>query len=254
MRTKTNLCLVYILLKEHCPDESWTIFGGGASRFLCTQLYYIWFDRVLDGGRWYSGLLQWIADSRYKKGWKPLLYANLLLQKKHLATVWECNNWFPKIHVHYINMGMGVGRGQGGQGSPRIFKILATEGCFFSFEWKISNFTTFAFLEKCCKNPLLAPTCWEVATKDTRITQKWLFIARVQSRCYIIDTNNTGMGVRINFSIDSQSRHFARPFQAADDTTQMGVHIRLYPFYTTAKMTHVMATVPDMRFVGSKVS
>jgi len=39
--------------------------------FLCTQLYYIWFDGVLDGGRWYSGLLQRL---------KTLLYANLLLQ------------------------------------------------------------------------------------------------------------------------------------------------------------------------------
>jgi len=59
-------------------------FLGVASRFLCTQLYYIWFDRVLDGDRWYSGLLQWIADSQYKKGWKPLLFANLLLQINHL--------------------------------------------------------------------------------------------------------------------------------------------------------------------------
>jgi len=36
---------------------------------------------------------------------------------------------------------------------------------------------------------------------------------------------------------------------------KMGVHITLYPFYTTKKMTqHVTATVPKMRFVGSKVS
>jgi len=45
-----------------------TFLEGSRVDFLCTQLYYIWFDRVLDGGRWYSGLLQWIADSRYKKG------------------------------------------------------------------------------------------------------------------------------------------------------------------------------------------
>ena len=56
------------------------------------------------------------------------------------------------------------------------------------------------------------------------------------------------------FSIERQSRHFACPFQAADDIMQMGVHIRLYPFYTTKKMIHVTATVPKMRFVGSKVS
>jgi len=76
----------------------------------------------------------------------------------------------------------------------------------------------------------------------------------VQSRCYIININNTGIGVQRKFSIDRQSRHFACQFQAADDTMQMGVHIRLYPFYTTKKMTHVTATVPKMRFVGSKVS
>jgi len=76
----------------------------------------------------------------------------------------------------------------------------------------------------------------------------------VQSRCYIININNTGIGVHRNFSTDRLSRHFACQFQAADDTMQMGVHITLYPFYTTTKMIHVTATVPKMRFVGSKVS
>jgi len=76
----------------------------------------------------------------------------------------------------------------------------------------------------------------------------------VQSRCYIININNTGIGVHRNFSIDRQCRHFACPFQLADNPMQMGVHISLYPFYTTKKMTRVTATVPKMRFVGSKVS
>jgi len=49
--------------------------------------------------------------------------------------------------------------------------------------------------------------------------------------------NNTGIGVQRNFSIDRQSRYFACPFQVADDTMQMGVHIWLYPFYTSTKMT-----------------
>jgi len=35
---------------------------------------------------------------------------------------------------------------------------------------------------------------------------------------------------------------------------QMDVHISLYPFYTTKRMTHVSATVPKMRFVGRKIS
>jgi len=48
--------------------------------------------------------------------------------------------------------------------------------------------------------------------------------------------NKSGIGVHRNFSIDRQSRHFAFPFQAADNIMQMGVHITLYPFYTTKKM------------------
>jgi len=35
---------------------------------------------------------------------------------------------------------------------------------------------------------------------------------------------------------------------------EIDVHITLYPSYTTKKMTHVTATVPKMRFVGSNVS
>ena len=58
----------------------------------------------------------------------------------------------------------------------------------------------------------------------------------VQSRCYIINMNNTGMGLHRHFSIDRQSRHFACPFQAADYTMQMGVHTTLYPFYTTKEI------------------
>ena len=76
----------------------------------------------------------------------------------------------------------------------------------------------------------------------------------VQSRCYIININNKGIGLHRNFSIDQQSRHFACQFQAADDTMQMGFHIRLYHFYTTKEITHVTATVPKMGLVGSKVS
>jgi len=63
--------------REQCSE-------GSRVDFLCTQLHYILFDRVSEGGPWYSGLLEWIADSRYKKGRKTLLYADLLLQKKYL--------------------------------------------------------------------------------------------------------------------------------------------------------------------------
>jgi len=48
-----------------------------------------------------------------------------------------------------------------------------------------------------------------------------------QSRGYILNINNTGIGVHRNISIDRQSRHFACRFQAADGRIQMGVHITL---------------------------
>jgi len=34
---------------------------------------------------------------------------------------------------------------------------------------------------------------------------------------------------------------------------QIDVHITVYLCYTTKKMTHVAATVPKMRFVGSNI-
>jgi len=48
---------------------------------------------------------------------------------------------------------------EGGQGGPRrILKILAKKGYFLSFEWKKTNFTTFALTYKNFgKNPQLPP-------------------------------------------------------------------------------------------------
>jgi len=43
------------------------------------------------------------------------------------------------------------------------------------------------------------------------------------------------MRARRKFSAGRQSRHFACPFQAADDAMQMDIHITLYPVYTTKK-------------------
>jgi len=83
---------------------------------------------------------------------------------------------------------------------------------------------------------------------------KMVIYSTVQSGCYIININNTGISVHRNVSIDRQSPHFACPFQAADDTMQMGVHITLYPIYTTKKITHVAVTAPKTHFVGSKDS
>ena len=52
--------------------------------------------------------------------------------------------------------------------------------------------------------------------------------SRVQSKCYIVNINNTGIGVNRNFSIDRQNRHFACPFQAAGDTMQTASHNALH--------------------------
>jgi len=105
------------------------------------------------------------------------------------------------------------------------------------------------FLVNRAFNDMLTRGCNRGYSNNT----KMVICSTVQSRCCIINISNTGVGVHRNFSIDRQ-RHFACPFQAADDTMQMGVHIMLYYFYTTKKITHVTTTVPKMRFVASKVS
>jgi len=186
-----------------------------------------------------------------------------------------------------------VGRGRTGTLVPWILKISVKKGCFLSFEWEKSNLTTFcpprkildrshsAPLEKIlpttmymgfwlrmfaphicgCKSSC-TPGSWWIACNDMlrgcnkgylNINTKMVIYSTVQSGCYIINIKNTGLSIHINFSIDRQSRHFACPFQATDDTMQMGVRITLYRIYATKKITHVTATAPKMRFVGSKV-
>ena len=61
--------------------------------------------------------------------------------------------------------------------------------------------------------------------KGSSNNTKMVIYSTVQSRCYIININHTGIGVNRNISIDLQSRHFACQFQDADDRIQMGVHI-----------------------------
>jgi len=51
-----------------------------------------------------------------------------------------------------------------------------------------------------------------------------------------------------------QSRHSVVHFRLLTTQMQIDVHTTLYLCYTTKKMTHVTATVPKMRFVGSSVS
>jgi len=51
------------------------------------------------------------------------------------------------------------GRRNGGAGEPSRpldFEIFSKKGCFFSFEWEKTNFTTFGPLEKFWKNPVVA--------------------------------------------------------------------------------------------------
>jgi len=42
---------------------------GSRVDVLCTRLYYIWFIRVIDEGRWV--IVGCYDGSRYSKGWKP---------------------------------------------------------------------------------------------------------------------------------------------------------------------------------------
>jgi len=54
-----------------------------------------------------------------------------------------------------------------------------------------------------------------------------------------------------NFLMGGQRQKFAYRFQVADNGMQMYVHKTLYPFCTTNKMSHVMATVTKMSYFGS---
>jgi len=62
------------------------------------------------------------------------------------------------------------------------------------------------------------------------------------------------MGVRKYFSMVGKVDILVVDFRLLTIQTQIDVQITLYPCYTTKKMTHVTATVPKMRFVGSSVS
>ena len=84
MRTKTNLCLVYIFLREHCSDRPWTIFGGVASRFFMHTAVLLLVDRVLDGVFGIVCCCDWSPTRGTKNGWKQMLWENLLLHKKNL--------------------------------------------------------------------------------------------------------------------------------------------------------------------------
>jgi len=61
------------------------------------------------------------------------------------------------------------------------------------------------------------------------------------------------MGVRRNFSKWGQRRHFACPFQVADDAMQIDVHKTLFPFYTIKKMPYVTVKVIKLRFVDAAI-
>jgi len=62
------------------------------------------------------------------------------------------------------------------------------------------------------------------------------------------------MGVGKIFSRVGKVNILVFHFRLLTIQMQIDVHITLYPCYTTKKMTHVTATVPKMRFVGSNVS
>ena len=69
-----------------------------------------------------------------------------------------------------------------------------------------------------------------------------LFIANLRFSCHRLQNTpksagtyviSQSMGVRRKFSRRVQRRHFAYPFQVADDAMQMDVHEMIYTFYTT---------------------
>jgi len=62
------------------------------------------------------------------------------------------------------------------------------------------------------------------------------------------------MGVRKNFSRVGKVDILVVHFRLLTTQMQIDVHITLYLSYTTKKMTHVTATVPKIRFVGSNVA
>ena len=62
------------------------------------------------------------------------------------------------------------------------------------------------------------------------------------------------MGVRKYFSREGKLDILVVHFRLLTMQMQIDVHITLYPCYSIKKMTHVTATVPKMRFVGSNIS
>jgi len=62
------------------------------------------------------------------------------------------------------------------------------------------------------------------------------------------------MDVRKNFSRVGNVDILVVHFRLLTTQMQIDVHITLYLCNTTKKMTHISATVPKMRFVGSNVS
>ena len=62
------------------------------------------------------------------------------------------------------------------------------------------------------------------------------------------------MGVRKYFSRVGKVNILVVHFRLLTTQMQIDVHITLYPCYTTKKTTHVTATVPKIRFVGSNTS
>jgi len=62
------------------------------------------------------------------------------------------------------------------------------------------------------------------------------------------------MGVLKNFSRVGKVDILVVHFRLMTMQMQIDVHITLYACYSTKKMTHVTATVPKMRFVGSNLS
>jgi len=81
MRTKTNVWLVYIFLREHCPDGSWTVAyeAGGRGGAAAPPAWKIQGKLCFQGKR---NLLKILKDKQYFHTVKNFR-ANSVFQDKH---------------------------------------------------------------------------------------------------------------------------------------------------------------------------
>jgi len=105
-----------------------------------------------------------------------------------------------------------------------------------------------------CESHFLWHANREAGTKGIRITQKWLFIAKYRADVRLLTQITQVCASAKIFPWVGKVDILVVHFKLLMIQIQIDVHITLCSCYTTKNMTHVTATVPKMRFVGSHVS